>query len=93
MRTAALLLMLTVGFAGAVMPTADLIAAPQSAPAAEPAAAANPPRADVDIDINRGGGAWYTSPTWIAIGVIALVLLIVVVALAARGGGTTIIRE
>jgi hypothetical protein len=93
MRTAALLLMLTVGLAGAAVPTVDLMAAPQSAPAADPAAAADVPRADVDIDVNRGGGAWYTSPTWIAIGVIALVLLIVIVAMAARGGGTTIVRE
>ena len=47
----------------------------------------------VEIDIDGGGGAWWTSPTWIAIGVIALVLLIVVVAMAARGGGTTVIKD
>jgi hypothetical protein len=35
-------------------------------------------RIEVDIDTDRGG-AWYTSPMWIAIGVIALVLLIVLI--------------
>jgi hypothetical protein len=93
MRTAALLFILTLGLAGAPMMSLDVAASPQSAPAAEPAAAPPPVQADVDIDVNRGGGAWYTSPTWIAIGVVALVLLVVVIAMAARGGGTTIIRE
>jgi hypothetical protein len=49
-------------------------------------------RLEVDIDTDEGG-AWYTSPMWIAIGVIALVLLIVLIVMATRGGGTTIIRE
>ena len=49
-------------------------------------------RLEVDIDTDSGG-AWYTSPMWIAIGVIALVLLIVLIVLATRGGGTTIVRE
>jgi hypothetical protein len=50
-------------------------------------------RLEVDIDTDRGGGAWYTSPLWIAIGVIALVLLILLIVVASRGGGTTVIRE
>ncbi|HSL20212.1 MAG TPA: hypothetical protein VK886_01660 [Vicinamibacterales bacterium] len=51
-------------------------------------------RAQVDINVNRGGGgAWWASPVWIAIGIIGLVLLIVVIAMAARGGGTTVIKE
>ena len=50
-------------------------------------------KVDVDVDVHRGGGAWWTSPTWIAIGAIALVLLVVIIALIARGGGTTVIRE
>jgi len=49
-------------------------------------------RIEVDIDTDRGG-AWYTSPVWIAIGVIALVLLIVLIIMATRGGGTTIVRD
>ena len=49
-------------------------------------------RLDVDVDTDQGG-AWYTSPMWIAIGVIALVLLIVLIVVATRGGGTTIVRD
>lgn len=57
-------------------------------------AAAPSGKLDVNIDVNRGhGGAWWTNPVWIAIGVIALILLIVLLALAFRGGGTTVIRE
>ena len=48
---------------------------------------------EVDINTHRGGGAWYTSPVWIAIGVLALVLLVVLIVMATRGGGTTIVRE
>jgi hypothetical protein len=50
---------------------------------------------DVDIDINTGGesGGFWASPTWIAIGVIGIVLLVVIVAMISRGGGTTVIRE
>lgn len=58
-------------------------------------AAAQSGKLDVNIDVNHGrGGAWWTNPVWIAIGVIALILLIVLLALAFRGGGgTTVIRE
>jgi H+/Cl- antiporter ClcA len=56
--------------------------------------AQQPPRADINVDINtRGGGDWWTNPVWIAIGVLALVLLIVIIAMMTRGGGTTIIKE
>ena len=49
---------------------------------------------DIDIDVNKGGGgAWWASPVWIAIGVIGVVLLVVIVAMIARGGGTTIVKE
>jgi hypothetical protein len=48
---------------------------------------------DVDIDLNEGGGAWYTSPVWIAIGIVALILFIALIAAVARGGGTTVIKE
>jgi hypothetical protein len=47
---------------------------------------------DVDINTNSGGGAWWTNPIWIAVGVIALVLLIVIVAMASRSN-TTVIKE
>jgi hypothetical protein len=42
----------------------------------------------INVEINRGGRAWYLSPVWIAIGVIAAVLLIVLIAMAVRGGGS-----
>ena len=50
-------------------------------------------KVNVDINTHTGGGAWWTNPIWIAIGVIALVLLIVIIAMAARGSGTTVIKE
>jgi hypothetical protein len=57
--------------------------------------AQQPPKGEIDININHGGGrAWWASPVWIAIGVLALVVLILLIVLATRGGGgTTIIRE
>jgi hypothetical protein len=49
---------------------------------------------NVDIDVNRGGGGvWYTSPLWIAIGVVAVILLVALIALASRGGGTTVVKD
>jgi hypothetical protein len=57
--------------------------------------AQQPAKGEIDININHGGGrAWWASPVWIAIGVIALVVLILLIVLATRGGGgTTIVRE
>lgn len=52
-----------------------------------------PGNIDVDIEAGTESGAWWTSPLWIAIGVIGLLLIVVLVALAARGGGTTVIKE
>ena len=55
-----------------------------------------PVQGKIDVDINThssGGGAWWTSPVWIAIGAIALVLLILIVVMAGRGSGTTVIKE
>ena len=51
---------------------------------------------NVDINVNRGGGKWYASPVWIAIGAVAAVLILLLIILAARsggGGGTTIVKE
>jgi len=57
----------------------------------------NPPKdVNVDINVNRGGGKWYASPVWIAIGAVAAVLILLLIILAARsggGGGTTIVKE
>lgn len=56
-----------------------------------------PPQApQINVEVKREGGrAWYMSPTWMAIGGIALVVLILLIVLAARGsgsGGTTVVR-
>lgn len=50
---------------------------------------------DVNIDMNEGGGgAWYASPVWIAIGFLALVVLLLLIVAATRGGGgTTVIKD
>ena len=55
-----------------------------------------PAQGKIDVDINThsgGGGAWWASPIWLAIGAIALVLLILIIVMAARGSGTTVIKE
>jgi len=49
---------------------------------------------EVTVGERAGGGAWYRSPVWIAIGVIAVVVVLLLIVLVARGGGgTTIVRE
>ena len=51
---------------------------------------------EVTVGDQRGGGAWYRSPVWVAIGALALIVLILLIVLLARsggGGGTTIVRE
>jgi hypothetical protein len=49
--------------------------------------------AKIEVDINDNkGGAWYTNPVWIAIGIIALVLVIALIAMASRGRDTTVVK-
>jgi len=54
-----------------------------------------PPTGQIDVDISTDeGGAWYLSPVWIAIGVLALLVIVAIMVAASRGGGgTTVIRE
>jgi hypothetical protein len=66
-------------------------AQPEMPPAPEPRQAQDfplPGEAEIDVDINEAGGAWYENPVWVAIGALALVVLIVLVVMATRGGGT-----
>lgn len=51
-----------------------------------------PPKLDVDINVNKGGsgGQWYANPVWIAIGGLALLVLLAFVFMAARGGTTVV---
>jgi hypothetical protein len=79
--------------------TAPLAMAAAHGDYAMSAAQQQPPaqgKLDVKIDVgkqNSGGGIWWQSPIWLAIGGIALVLLILIVAMIARGGGgTTVVR-
>jgi hypothetical protein len=69
---------------------------PLAMPALALAQGQPPVQGKVSVDINThsgGGGAWWASPVWMAIGGIALVLLIVLIVMAARGSGTTVIKE
>ena len=54
----------------------------------------SPQPPQIHVEVNKGGGRWYASPVWIAIGGIALVLVILLIVMAARGGGggTTVVR-
>jgi hypothetical protein len=87
MRTCILALVLSFVVAGLAIPAvsggsgAGVVIAAQEQPVPPP----------VQVEIERRDTAWYTSPVWIAIGVIAIVLLVVIVAMAARG--TTVIRD
>lgn len=52
------------------------------------------PSIKVDVSTSKGSETWYTSPQWLAIIGLALVLVIVIAVLAARGkkSTTTVIR-
>ena len=49
---------------------------------------------DVDINVKRDSGhvAWYRSPLWLAIAIVAGVVLLLLLMLAFRGTGTTVVR-
>jgi hypothetical protein len=70
------------GAAAIAVPAADI----QQTPPVQP------PSGQIDVDIDTNGGAWYTSPIWIAIGIIAVILIIALIVMAGRGGGTTVVR-
>jgi hypothetical protein len=98
MRGVLLSLALAVGLA---------LIAPQAAPASIVSAGStmsasashdfqNPPKdVTVDINVNRGGGHWYRSPVWIAIGAVAAVMILLLIIIAVRSGGssTTIVKD
>lgn len=47
--------------------------------------------AKIDVKIDDGsGGAWYTQPVWIAIGIVALVLIILLIVSAGRRDTTVV---
>jgi hypothetical protein len=53
------------------------------------------PAPQINVEVQHGGRAWYVSPIWIAVGVLALVVLVLLIVMAARGGGggTTIVKD
>jgi hypothetical protein len=76
----------------AAAPVIGAVAALDAQATAQPQPQAQPPQ--INVEVNRGGRAWYASPVWIAIGGVALVLVILLIVMAARGGGggTTVVR-
>jgi hypothetical protein len=58
----------------------------------QPPPAQQPPQ--VTVQVHRDGHAWYASPVWVAIGVIAAVLIVMLIVMAARGGsgGATVVK-
>ncbi len=95
-------LILTLGIlSGALaLPLTHANVLPESVPAIGAVAtldaqgASQPQAPQINVEVNRGGGRWYASPIWIAIGGVALVLVILLIVMAARGGGggTTVVR-
>ena len=56
--------------------------------AADSAELSQPPQ--INVEVNKGGGKWYASPVWIAIGVIGGVLLLMLIVMALRGSTTVV---
>jgi hypothetical protein len=81
---------------GIQAPSASLLAALQDPQTGQPSQPVTQPPAkgevELDVDVNDGGGAWYTDPVWIVIGIAALVIIVALIAMAGRGGGTTVVR-
>ena len=44
----------------------------------------------INVEVNKGGGKWYASPVWIAIGVIGGVIVLMLIVMAFRGGTTVV---
>lgn len=89
----AVVLGIAAGVSRPVVPGLGLAAGPTVVAAQQQPNPPAKPGVNVDINVHRSGGAWWASPTWIAIGVIAFVLLVLIIVLASRGGGTTVIKE
>ena len=56
--------------------------------AADSAELSQPPQ--INVEVNKGGGKWYASPVWIAIGVIGGVIVLMLIVMALRGGTTVV---
>jgi hypothetical protein len=52
------------------------------------------PDKTIQVNIGNSGHAWYHSPIWIAIGILAVVVVLLLIVVAVRGGGgTTIVKD
>jgi hypothetical protein len=94
MRISAILLalgLLLAPIAGGVQAT-DALAATSATAYVDQQGQPTPP-IQVDVQTDRGAGAWYTSPVWIAIGVLAVIVILLLIIMAGRGGGTTVVRD
>jgi hypothetical protein len=82
-----------------VVPRAQAVSVPASVAAVRTAVAmpvvvsSTLQDAKIEVNVNdKKGGAWYTNPVWIAIGIIALVLIIALLMMAGRGRDTTVVK-
>ena len=89
------LLCLGIVFGLSLIPAVDAGSAVASGPAlsavvhaADSVEAPQPPQ--INIEVNKGGGKWYASPVWIAIGVIGGVLVLMLIVMALRGSTTVV---
>jgi len=99
MRGVLLSLVCAAGILAAVPAKSAASVAPDhvgAASVAAPVYALQVPDRTIDINVTdqRGGGRWYRSPVWIAIGALAVVVILLLIVLIARGGGgTTIVKD
>ena len=89
MRKVLLVFAVVVGLVG--IPTVAIAASPVASIDQVTAFQGQGPDIKVDINTDRGG-AWYTNPVWIAIGVIALIVIVMLIVMASKSGGTTVVR-
>jgi hypothetical protein len=75
----------------AAPPQAPPPEAPPQAPA-QPTAQPDPAQPQPQVNVEVSSPSWYMSPTWIAIGVIGVVLLVMIVVMSTRSGANTVIR-
>lgn len=77
-----------------LLTSAGMVLAPVSTAMAVPLAMLQDPAVRVEVETSPTRTVWYTSPTWLAIGGIVILLVIVLAVVAARGreGNTTVVR-
>lgn len=94
MRTVIATFALVLGLGAALPIVNETPLAPESTTVYAQAQQPQPQTPTINVEVNRGGRAWYLNPVWMAIGGVALVVVILLIVMAARGGGggTTVVR-